>query len=292
MEEILYKSPANWLSRGFEIEEKTFEGMRGDKHWTKFYILELRAATDLPRPSDLDLWCRDLLYIRVLRWEHKLDSSVLDLFGRILCQALEVPRDCYRDLSYQQKHLLLFFTNHRAIQVYCCHSNYEAKSFLDLVRKDFEYRFKQRDNKLEGQSYEKYTESALRSSRPYLVWECIFPEGFDMEALSPRDANAHIRMKQSAPKAKAPAAKLTQKEKDHPPPPPAEVREPPSSDRRNGAIYHTGRLLGRGGFAICYEGRLSGTKQIYALKIVKSHMPQKKMEQKVKPVRILSHNSS
>jgi hypothetical protein len=102
-----------------------------------------------------------------------------------------------------------------------------------------------------------------------------------MEALSPRDANAHIRMKQTSSKAKHAAAKLPSKEKDHPPPPPEEVKEPPSIDRKHGAVYKTGRLLGKGGFAICYEGTLVGTKQIYALKIVKSHMPQKKMEQKV-----------
>ena len=102
-----------------------------------------------------------------------------------------------------------------------------------------------------------------------------------MEALSPRDTNAPIRNKQAAQKPKAPAGRPIQKEKDHPPPPPEEVQEPPSSDRKDGAIYRTGRLLGRGGFAICYEARLSGTKQTYALKIVKSHMPQKKMEQKV-----------
>lgn len=103
-----------------------------------------------------------------------------------------------------------------------------------------------------------------------------------MEALSPRDANAQVRAKQPAQqKAKGPVAKLAGKEKDHPPPPPAEVLEPPSSDRPNGAIYQTGRCLGKGGFAICYEGQLAGTKRRYALKIVKSHMPQKKMEQKV-----------
>ncbi|RFU23705.1 hypothetical protein B7463_g12635, partial [Scytalidium lignicola] len=105
-----------------------------------------------------------------------------------------------------------------------------------------------------------------------------------MEALSPRDINAQIRVKkQQALKPKQapaiPAPKLS-KEKDHPPPPPAEVREPPSSDRGNGAIYYTGRLLGKGGFAICYEGQLAGTKQLYALKMVKSRMHQKKMEQK------------
>jgi hypothetical protein len=104
-----------------------------------------------------------------------------------------------------------------------------------------------------------------------------------MEALSPRDINAQLRRKASAAKQKAPPAKLSQKEKDHPPPPPKEVKEPPSSDRHNGAIYNTGRCLGKGGFAICYEGQLANTKRNYALKIVKSYMPQKKMEQKVYP---------
>jgi len=108
-----------------------------------------------------------------------------------------------------------------------------------------------------------------------------------MEALSPRDANAYIRIKQQsskslAPKVTKPAAKLVQKEKDHPPPPPADVLEPPSSDRPEGATYQTGKCLGKGGFAICYEGQLVGARQKYALKIVKSHMPQKKMEQKVR----------
>lgn len=102
-----------------------------------------------------------------------------------------------------------------------------------------------------------------------------------MEALSPRDANIQVR-KQTISKSKPAPAKVASKEKDHPPPPPAEVLEPPSFDRRNGAIYQTGRPLGKGGFAICYEGTHTETKQVYALKIVKSHMPQKKMEQKVK----------
>jgi hypothetical protein len=126
-------------------------------------------------------------------------------------------------------------------------------------------------------------QSHILQVRPFLNPRVhISKGGLEMEALSPRDANAPIRNKQPAQKLKAPASKPTQKEKDHPPPPPDEVQEPPSSDRKDGAIYQTGRLLGRGGFAICYEARLSGTKQTYALKIVKSHMPQKKMEQKVR----------
>jgi hypothetical protein len=130
--------------------------------------------------------------------------------------------------------------------------------------------------------YEEVTEKAFWQARPHLAWECIFPDGIDMEALSPRDVNARIRVKQQAQqKAKAPAAKLAGKEKDHPSPPPPEVREPPCSYSPNGATYQTGQLLGKGGFAICYEGQLAGTKRRYALKIVKSNMAQKKMEQKV-----------
>ena len=46
-----------------------------------------------------------------------------------------------------------------------------------------------------------------------------------------------------------------------------------------------GRELGKGGFAICYEGTLLGQKygknSTFALKIVKAKMGLKKMEEKV-----------
>lgn len=109
-----------------------------------------------------------------------------------------------------------------------------------------------------------------------------------MAALSPLDINANLRTRPpvrkegAKPPAPAPAAKVSAREKDHPPPPPADVLEPPSFDRKNGAVYKTGGLLGKGGFAICYEGVLAGTRQIYALKVVKSRMMQRKMEQKVR----------
>lgn len=82
-----------------------------------------------------------------------------------------------------------------------------------------------------------------------------------------------------------------QKNKEHPPPPPTEVREPPSTDRPAGALYQVGKLLGKGGFAICYDGQLLPDKKKYALKIVKSHMPPK-MEQKVSiPLNFIYHLS-
>ncbi|ENH60595.1 Cell cycle serine/threonine-protein kinase CDC5/MSD2 [Fusarium oxysporum f. sp. cubense race 1] len=103
--------------------------------------------------------------------------------------------------------------------------------------------------------------------------------GVDLEALSPRDANAQRVPKVTDIKTKTAAQLKAAKEKEHPPPPPTEVPEPPSTDRPDGATYQVGKLLGKGGFAVCYSGQLLPTKQRFALKIVKSHMPPK-MEQK------------
>ncbi|KEY67512.1 hypothetical protein S7711_02432 [Stachybotrys chartarum IBT 7711] len=101
----------------------------------------------------------------------------------------------------------------------------------------------------------------------------------DMEALSPRDANAQRLPKMTEIKTKTVAQLKAAKDKEHPPPPPPEVTEPSSSDRPDGAVYQVGKLLGKGGFAICYSGYLLPSRQKYALKIVKSRMPPK-MEQK------------
>lgn len=108
----------------------------------------------------------------------------------------------------------------------------------------------------------------------------------DADALLPRDANVQLphRVVENA-KNKAPATKALQKEKELPPQPPSIIPEPPSFDRKNGATYQVGKMLGKGGFAVCYEGYLTrddGSKRKYALKIVRSKMPPK-MEQKVSP---------
>ncbi|KAI5866916.1 kinase-like protein [Durotheca rogersii] len=104
-------------------------------------------------------------------------------------------------------------------------------------------------------------------------------QAVDSDALTPRDANAQLpqRVAHSTKAKPAPAAKPTQKEKEAPPQPPAAVHEPPSFDRKDGATYQVGKMLGKGGFAVCYEGYLN--KKKYALKIVRSKMPPK-MEQK------------
>ncbi|KAK4147632.1 uncharacterized protein C8A04DRAFT_24179 [Dichotomopilus funicola] len=100
-----------------------------------------------------------------------------------------------------------------------------------------------------------------------------------MEALSPRDANAQRAPRAHELKTKAAAQLKSSRDKEHPPPPPNNVVEPPSSDRKDGTVYQVGKLLGKGGFAICYEGRAAGASKRIALKIVKSKMPTK-MEQK------------
>ena len=77
-----------------------------------------------------------------------------------------------------------------------------------------------------------------------------------------------------------------EKEKNHASPPPTYVLQPPGPDGTREEKYMTGRLLGKGGFAICHEAKLMGSKQKgkgnrFALKIVKAKMGIKKMEEKV-----------
>ncbi|TQV95906.1 hypothetical protein V2A60_001072 [Cordyceps javanica] len=108
--------------------------------------------------------------------------------------------------------------------------------------------------------------------------------GTDLEALSPRDANAQRMPKPPTKpadggKTKTAAQLKAAKDKMHPAPPPPEVLEPSSSEHPNGAVYQVGKLLGKGGFAICYNAHLQPSNKVYALKIVRSHMPAK-MEQK------------
>ncbi|OLN82017.1 Serine/threonine-protein kinase plo1 [Colletotrichum chlorophyti] len=104
--------------------------------------------------------------------------------------------------------------------------------------------------------------------------------GVDLEALSPRDANAQRMPKAIEMKTCKPVAQLkATKEKEPPPQPPATVEEPPSTDRPNGAVYQVGKMLGKGGFAVCYQGYLLPERKKYALKIVRSQMPSK-MQQK------------
>ena len=116
-----------------------------------------------------------------------------------------------------------------------------------------------------------------------------------MEALSPRSTNIQAKPKSNKLKEKeladeeakrADAAKKALKEKDYAPAPPEWVIQPPILKGGLAEKFRTGECLGKGGFAICYEGELRNKgrgagKTIFALKIVKTYMSLKKMEDKV-----------
>ncbi|TGO18908.1 hypothetical protein BTUL_0007g01270 [Botrytis tulipae] len=218
------------------------------------------------------------LHYPKLVWEIvPLEIEILDIIGCILSRFSSLSANCDR-MSPKNQHAVLFFTDYRTIQAYCAHEDTELKKFHEVIQLDLEYRRLQVDERFKEQTYEQFTKTAFKTIYRYLIWEQEFPCDEEMDALSPRDVNTNIRTKTAVQKT-APPTKLA-REKDHPPPPPSEVPEPPCSDRKDGSIYKTGRCLGKGGFAICYEGQLKGTRKRYALKIVKSHMSQKKMEQK------------
>lgn len=93
-------------------------------------------------------------------------------------------------------------------------------------------------------------------------------------------------------KSEAQAADLKQaalqREKSLAQPPPPLVVQPPTEYGALSEKYKMGKHLGKGGFAICYEGelqcRVPGKRnKLYALKVVKAKMTQKKMEDKVLP---------
>ncbi|KAL4902668.1 hypothetical protein BDW74DRAFT_186849 [Aspergillus multicolor] len=101
-----------------------------------------------------------------------------------------------------------------------------------------------------------------------------------MEALSPRSTNQKIKPKVSMERKvldkNAAAAQKASSAKNHAPPPPSLIVEPGEDGER----YSTGGFLGKGGFAICYEGTLLRNGRVFAMKVVKSDMGQKKMQEK------------
>lgn len=108
-----------------------------------------------------------------------------------------------------------------------------------------------------------------------------------MEALSPRSTNQVLKPKvtmerkvldKNAAAAGHAAQKPPAVKEHHAQPPPAIVTEPVEDGER----YSTGAFLGKGGFAICYEGKLMRNGRVFAMKVVKSEMKQKKMAEKVR----------
>ncbi|KAL9111366.1 MAG: hypothetical protein Q9227_004243 [Pyrenula ochraceoflavens] len=94
-----------------------------------------------------------------------------------------------------------------------------------------------------------------------------------MEALSPRSTNVPSRIRQEM---KKPAGTAVQKMQNNDKiddkwRPAATITEP-----GNNNAYFVGKKLGKGGFAVCFEGKDSKTEKIFALKVVKSKVEQKK----------------
>lgn len=108
-----------------------------------------------------------------------------------------------------------------------------------------------------------------------------------MEPLSPRAANIQVKPTGAGKQSIKPVeAKRTTNLKEHAPKPPPVVVQPPIDEDSPPEDYRTGNHLGKGGFAVCYEGELQCSRpsmkdRIYALKIVPANMNHKKMEDKV-----------
>src|SRR5437660_10472794 len=111
-----------------------------------------------------------------------------------------------------------------------------------------------------------------------------------MEVLSPRSANVPIKGQSNMKKTKTETGKRPV-EKPHNPDKiedkwrPADVVKEPGLE---GDAYITGKKLGKGGFAVCFEGRSQKTSEIYALKVVKSHVGQKRQLEKVSAKQAIS----
>ncbi|KAL2444581.1 Cell cycle serine/threonine-protein kinase CDC5/MSD2 [Exophiala dermatitidis] len=103
-----------------------------------------------------------------------------------------------------------------------------------------------------------------------------------MEVLSPRPVNIQMQPPKATKKLK-PEPKPRSEEKPTNPDriddkwrPPSTITEPGPSPE----TYIMGRKLGKGGFAVCFEGRTLRTSEVFALKVVKAKVEQKKMMEK------------
>ncbi|KAI1617519.1 serine/threonine protein kinase [Exophiala viscosa] len=102
-----------------------------------------------------------------------------------------------------------------------------------------------------------------------------------MDVLSPRPVNLPMLPPKAMKKPKLEAKKSDEKPTnpdriDDKWRPPTTITEPGSAAE----TYSMGRKLGKGGFAVCFEGRAKKTSEVFALKVVKAKVEQKKMMEK------------
>ena len=103
-----------------------------------------------------------------------------------------------------------------------------------------------------------------------------------MEVLSPRSTNMPIKSQAEMKKTKEDKKPKPQEKPANPDRiddkwrPPMTVTEPGSEPE----TFLTGRKLGKGGFAVCFEGKSQASSKVFALKVVKAKVEQKKMAEK------------
>ncbi|EXJ78162.1 PLK protein kinase [Capronia epimyces CBS 606.96] len=103
-----------------------------------------------------------------------------------------------------------------------------------------------------------------------------------MEVLSPRPVNIPMQPPKVTKRPKPDSRPKSEEKPTNPDRiddkwrPPPTITEPGSSPE----TYLTGRKLGKGGFAVCFEGRTKRTADVFALKVVKAKVEQKKMMEK------------
>ena len=138
MEKLLLETPVNWNSIHRCTTSGVMEELKRRTSWKSLQEVNgsLCASPYYTRGAQEALWCDEIHCVRSLRQQGThVTYEARDILGRILCQALEIPRDCERELLPGQKHNLVFFTNYRTIQIYCPHSIAEKNSVLKLLSK-------------------------------------------------------------------------------------------------------------------------------------------------------------
>ncbi|KAK5106256.1 Cell cycle serine/threonine-protein kinase cdc5/MSD2 [Lithohypha guttulata] len=104
----------------------------------------------------------------------------------------------------------------------------------------------------------------------------------EVQVLSPRSANVPVRPRPAMQKSTKDPQPKPQEKPSNPDRiddkwrPPVTVTEPGDSAQ----TYVVGKKLGKGGFAVCFEGRTQSTGEVFALKVVKAKVEQKKMMEK------------
>lgn len=157
----------NWISHGpgigFEIIKELQRRRRVED---LAEALPLQPGIFIRAPL---LWTDQFLYIRLRRWNEEHSGETYDITGRIFCQAVDVPRDCERT----GPHKLTFFTNYRAIQIYCCHDAAEERIVDRLTSRSFRYLKPDEGIEIDGETYHQATDNLFENARKYLAWESV-----------------------------------------------------------------------------------------------------------------------